>query len=163
MQTLPSHSFPPDEALLVSIHLEAYRKQFYSMLATLIMVIGISYFLVHFSQYDFSSFTIRRMAVPIMAVLAVLSYGHSFYRKRQLKRLLLLPSFEQKVKAYEQLYRFRLLWFLFSGACCCAVYLLSLHRLFLFFALFDAVMLLMHYPNKAVFRRELQNEDILFY
>jgi len=152
-----------DARPFVSIHLENYRKLYYGVLATLAMIVGSSFFLVRYSPYNFSSFTIQRLAVPIMAVLAGLSFAHSYYRKRQLKQIQLLNSFELKLPAYEQLYRFRLLWFLFSGACCSAVYLLSLHRLFLFFALFDAIMLAMHYPNKEVIRKELQNQDILFY
>jgi|GEM_PF-835698 len=152
-----------DEAAFISINLETYKRQFFQLVSIVVVLIVMSYIIVNISRYDLSLFIIRRMAVPIMAVLAVLAFVHSFYRKRQLQRLDKMNSFDQKVQAYEKIYKFRLQWFVFSAGICCGLYVLSLHRLFLFFALFDLLLLIGNYPNKTIFKKELNHEDIIFY
>ena len=147
----------------LSINLADYKKLFNGAIIPLGMAIVACFLLVKVSSLDFSALVIQRLALPIMAGLAILSFVHSALQKHKLKKVQAIGDFDEKAEAYQRVYRFRLLWFVISGLTCCFLFLFSRHNLFLYFALFDTLLLWSNYPNQQIFKRELENEDIIFY
>jgi hypothetical protein len=162
MNHYPENTTPAGDRLL-SIPLSTYRNQFKQILIPQLLLVLVSYLLVQVSPYDFSLFAIQRLSTPIMAVLVILSFMHSSYQRRRLAKLYSVESFEDRARQHQRIYQFRLFWFLFSAFTSCCLFVLAQHRLFFYFALFDTLLLVMNYPNKQVFRRELQEEEIIFY
>jgi hypothetical protein len=154
---------PQEENSFLSINLGTYRKLFYQAMIPLATAIIISLLIVTLSPFDFSFITIKRIALPVMAILAVLAFVHSGFQKKKMKRLNNYSNFDQKAEAYQKIYRLRLFWFLISGFTCCFIYLFSLHKIFILFAIFDALLLISNFPNKKIFERELNNDEIIFY
>jgi hypothetical protein len=147
----------------ITINLKDFKNHFYQVLIPLLSVIAICFIIVRFTSINLSVLFIRRYALPIMAVLAVTAFVHSAYQQKKLKMLRSLENFEQKAETYKKVYRLRLNWYMISGFTCCFVYLFSAENLFLFFAIFDALLLFQNFPNKRTFQRDLQAEDIIFY
>jgi hypothetical protein len=148
---------------LISINLKDFRNHFYQVLIPLLCVIAITYVIVRFAAVNLSVLFIQRYAFPIMAVLALMAFVHSAIQRKKLNRLETIQDFDEKAEAYKKVYRLRLNWYMISGFTCCFVFLFSARNLFLYFALFDALLLLQNYPNKRIFQRDLQVEDIIFY
>jgi hypothetical protein len=94
------------------------------------------------------------------------TFGVSFLlsgrQKARLKTIQSLPSFDDQVAQYQKLYDQRLLTTALIGVAASVCYALTAKRIFLIFAIFDFVILLIMYPNKTVFRRELNNPEITF-
>ena len=147
----------------ITINLKDFKNHFYQVLIPLLSVIAICYIVVRFTAVNLSVLFIQRYAFPIMAVLAILAFVHSAIQKKRLKALEAIEDFEQKAETYKKVYRLRLNWYMISGFTCCFVYLFSARNLFLYFALFDALLLFQNFPNKRIFQRDLQVEDVIFY
>ncbi|NII24447.1 hypothetical protein HB364_05125 [Pseudoflavitalea sp. X16] len=94
------------------------------------------------------------------------TFGVSFLlsgrQKARLKIIQSLPSFDEQVAQYQKLYDQRLLTTALIGVAASVCYALTARRIFLIFAIFDLVILLIMYPNKTIFRRELNNPEITF-
>ena len=148
---------------LITINLKDFKNHFYQVLIPLLSVIAISYIVVRFTSVNLSVLFIQRYAFPIMALLAIMAFVHSSIQKKRLKALEAIEDFDQKAETYKKVYRLRLNWYMISGFTCCFVYLFSARNLFLYFALFDALLLFQNSPNKRIFQRDLQVEDVIFY
>lgn len=94
------------------------------------------------------------------------TFGLSFFlsgrQKARLKTIQSLPSFDDQVVQYQKLYNQRLQTTALIGVAASICYALTARRIFLIFAIFDLVILLIMHPNKTVFRRELNNPEITF-
>lgn len=147
---------------ITTINLQQYKRLFMQVLIPVVAAIAAS-ILVQRESFTFSLFVIQTLAIPIMGVLAVLAFVHAYYQRKRLQKINGMEDFEEKGAAYQRLYTFRVLWYLFSSYTSCLLYVLAMHKLFLLFALFDLLQLIFNYPNRNIFKRELQNEDIIFY
>lgn len=82
--------------------------------------------------------------------------------KEQLKSIHGLTSFEEQVAQYKKIYDQRLVVNVIIGITASILYVFTARKIFILFALFDLVVLLVMFPNKNVFRRELNNNEITF-
>lgn len=82
--------------------------------------------------------------------------------KEKLKTIHSLTAFDDQVVQYKKIYDQRLMVNALIGVLACILYALTARRIFIIFAIFDLVVLLIMYPNKNVFRRELNNQEITF-
>jgi hypothetical protein len=82
--------------------------------------------------------------------------------KEKLKSIHALTSFDEQVTQYKKIYDQRLVVNVIIGVTACIFFALTARRIFILFALFDLVVLLALFPNKNVFRRELNNNEITF-
>ena len=96
-------------------------------------------------------------------VLLVAAVLLTFYTMNQLRMLAGLEDFNNRVTEHVKIYKVRLLLFLITCLLSCILYILTIHTVFLYFALFDVVVLLPLYPNKYVLKKELMNDDIVFH
>ena len=147
----------------ITIQLKDFKDHYYQVLIPLLSVIAICFILVRFTSLHLSVIFIQQYALPIMALLAIMAFIHSALMKNKLKALESIKDFEQKAETYKKVYRMRLNWYMISGFTCCFVYIFSGSQLFLFFALFDALLLFQNFPNKKIFQKELQVDDVIFY
>jgi hypothetical protein len=103
----------------------------------------------------------KKLTLPILPVMAALAMVHSYYQKKKLAALRVINNFDERVEAHQKFYKFRLLWFLFSCLVCCVLSLLTGRNLFLYFAIFDIVAALPFFPALLLFKRELNNDQIM--
>jgi hypothetical protein len=68
-----------------------------------------------------------------------------------------------RIARHRRIYSIRMLWHVASCLVSCILYVVTSRNMFLYFALFDFVVSLAFFPNKKIFMKELNNEDILFY
>ncbi len=104
-----------------------------------------------------------KLTLPILSVMVVLSVWHSKYQRKQLLALIIIDEFDARVQEYEKLYTFRMLWYLFSCLVSCFLAVLTGRTLFTYYAAFDILVSISYYPKLALFKRELQNDEIMFY
>jgi hypothetical protein len=161
MDHYPENPLP--ENRLLSIAFSAYRTQFKQILIPQLLLVCCSFILVQFSPFDLSVFAIRKLSTPIMALLLVFSLLHSSFQKKSLQKLSLLHNFDDRAREHQRIYQLRLYWFLFSAFTSCCLFIVAHHLLFFYFAIFDTLLLVMNYPNKQVFKKELMEDDIIFY
>lgn len=98
-----------------------------------------------------------------MFVMLLLAVFHSQYQRKQLRRLNAIEDFELRVEAYEKFYRLRMLWFLLSCLVSCFLTIVTGQKLFLYFAVLDILLALPHYPKLSMFKRELNNDEIMLF
>ena len=105
----------------------------------------------------------RRFTWPIMITMLALAFCYSYYRKKQLEKVFDVENFDDQVKAYENVYKLTMRWYLLSCMVSCFLAVLTARNIFLYFAGYDFIMMLPYYPNKLLFRRELRNDEIILH
>lgn len=149
---------------LYTVDIKKYKSGFYTCLITNIVCTGTSFLLAANGFRLVSSFyPDTRLTLSILFVMVVFAFVHSSFTKSRLRKLSLIENFEERVAAYEKLYRLRIIWFLFSSLVSCGLAVFSGRTLFCYYAMFDIVISLGYYPNLTLFKKELNNEDIIFY
>ena len=149
---------------LYTVDIKKYKSVFYICLVTNIVCTAFSFLLAANGFRLLSNFyPDTRLTLSILFMMVVFAFLHSSFTRSRLRKLSLIESFEERVAAYEKLYRLRIIWFLFSGFVSCALAVLSGRTLFCYYAMFDIVISLSYYPNLILFKKELNNEEIIFY
>ncbi len=97
-----------------------------------------------------------------MIVLIGSAVFYSFWQTKQRRELAKIMDFKARVDCYRSIYMSRLYWHMLSGIVASMVYLTTSRRLFLIFAVLDLVTMMLVYPNKLVFKRELMDDEIEF-
>jgi hypothetical protein len=87
---------------------------------------------------------------------------YSFWQQKQRREMVKIMDFQSRVSAYKRIYLSRLYWHMLSGAISSIIYLTTSRRLFLIFAVLDLITMMLVYPNKFVFKRELMDDEIEF-
>ncbi len=150
--------------MVKTVEMNLYRKLYANYLIVICIMIAASYFLVSRGIYvRWGSFqllsTISKLMLFSLIGLAVI-YG--FYLRNQKDKMQGMTDFEKKLSAHRRYFNIRMRWYILSAAVSCVLCLLVANRFFLFFALFELLMLLIVFPNKAFFRKELNDEEIIF-
>ena len=149
---------------IYTVDSKKYKSVFYICLITNIVCTGLSFLLAANGFRLLNHFyPDTRLTLSILFVMVVFAFLHSSFTRSRLRKLLLIEDFDERADAYEKLYRLRVFWFLFSGLVSCGLALLSGRTLFCYYAMFDIVISLNYYPNLALFKKELNNEEIIFY
>jgi len=147
---------------LYTIEIKKYRDIFFQTLVPKLVAVIATAILVNKGVYLLYGFDPgKKLTLPILLVMAVLAGFHSHYQKKKLAAVQLIDNFGERVEAHQKFYKFRLLWFLFSCLIGCMISLLTGRNLFLYFAIFDIVVALPFYPSLLLFKRELNNEQIM--
>lgn len=148
---------------LYTIDVAPFKKQHLTYIAISFIPMVISYVL---ASRGYSMLTDETVNEVIKWVFLAGTFIASFMVTRKHKAQLLaihgLPAFDEQVAQYKKIYDQRLVVNVIIGIAACILYVLTARRIFILFALFDLVVLLVMYPNKNVFRRELNNSEISF-
>ena len=71
-------------------------------------------------------------------------------------------EFDERVGRYKKIYKSRVSWYVLNCFVSCLLYFLTSRNVFLYFGMFDVLRSFLNYPAKAVFKRDLKAEDIIF-
>ncbi|NII25206.1 hypothetical protein HB364_08950 [Pseudoflavitalea sp. X16] len=149
---------------LYTIDVKKYKAYFFQTLITNIVITTGTYILLKNGIYILSGFDPgKKLTSPILFAMIILAVVHGQHQKKQVKKLEGISNFEDRVTAYEKIYKSRLLWFFFACFISCFLAILTGRYLFFYYAIFDIVFSLLCYPNLLLFKRELKNEEIIFY
>lgn len=145
------------------IDVAPFKKQHLTYIAVSFIPMVISYV---FASRGYSMIADPAVNETIKWLFLGLTFGISFMLTRRqrtkLKTIQSLPDFNEQVAQYKTIYDQRLIANALIGVAASICYALTARRIFILFAILDLVVLLIMYPNKNVFRRELNNQEITF-
>jgi len=87
---------------------------------------------------------------------------YGYYLRKLRIRLLTILEFEKKMAFHRKYFLIKMWWNLLSGIVSCSLYLLTARKFFFWFVLFDLFTLLLSSPRAAFFKRELNDDEIVF-
>jgi hypothetical protein len=151
------------EPLVKTVDMKMYRKTHLNFLSVMCLMAVASFLLVRNSidiNWNIAVSTITTDALLIGIIgLAIL---YSFYIRKQKEKMQRIENFEEKLAFHRRYYKIRLWWLLLSGATSCLLYVLTAYKFFFWFVLFDFLSLLLAFPGKFFFKRELNDDEIIF-
>ncbi|MET0394415.1 MAG: hypothetical protein ABW019_14810 [Chitinophagaceae bacterium] len=149
--------------MVKTVSLKPYKKQYLNVLvvtatgAAATLLLGLNGL---FLQWDAAaSELVKQVFLFGMIGLALL---FTFYMHKQKEKLYAIAGFDEKMAFYEKFYAKRMWWYVLSCAVSCFLYLLTAKAFFLYFAFAELVMLLIVFPNQAFFKKELNDDGIIF-
>ncbi len=149
---------------LYTIDARKYKALFFQVLLSNIVATTGTYILLKNDIYILAGFDPgKKLTLPILLGMVLLTILLAQHQRKQLKKIDEIDSFEDKVTAYEKIYRSRVLLSLFACFVSCFLALLTGRFNFFYYAIFDIVASLPSYPNLFLFKRELKNNEIIFY
>ena len=145
------------------IDLSFYKSRFKLFFSITSAVLVISYLLVYFNYGLMKNQTYAEQVKNLFMILLIGSaVFYSFWQQKQRREMLKIMDFQSRVSAYKRIYLSRLYWHMLSGVVSSIMYLTTSRRLFLIFAVLDLITMMLVYPNKFVFKRELMDDEIEF-
>lgn len=149
---------------LYTIDARKYKAIFFQTLASKALFIIGTFVLLKAGIYILDGFDPgKKLTMPILIAMIVLSIVHQQYQARRLVKLQAISEFDLREQEYEKFYKFRLVWYFFSCLISCVLAVLTGRFLFLYFAIFDLVISLPFYPSLFLFKKELKNEEVLLH
>ena len=146
---------------LYSIPTKSYKNIFFSVLSANIAAIIISYLLVTQVLTVIPLRVERSVTTPILLIMVAVAFIHSGQLRKKLNKLHEIEDFEEKLKAYEKIYKFRMMWHLGSVLVTCLIFVLTSRYYFFYWVIFDLLVSLPGYPSRELFKRELKNEEVI--
>ncbi len=145
------------------VDMKVYKKIYLNFLTVMTMMAVACFLLVRngiFINWNIGNpETITNILLFGMVGLALL---YSFYLRSLKEKMQRLTNFEEKLAFHRRYFKTRMWWNILSGAISCFLYLLTAHRFFFWFVLFDFLSLLIIFPNKFFFKKELNDDEIIF-
>lgn len=145
------------------IELKVYRKKYYIYAFISALAVAFCYILVSSGVYvrwdPADSILIKN--IFLYGTIGI-AFGWTFYLRKEKEKMLQYEDFDAKKSFHEKLYTKRIMWYLFSCSITAVLYVIAAHTFFLYFALIDLVIMLLQFPNKTVFSREFNDDDIVF-
>jgi hypothetical protein len=126
------------------------------------MVIG-SWLLIKTGMFIPASASIKNSFKDVIMIgLIGAAALHTIYTNSQRKKLLTIENIEEKLAFHRKIFKMRIMWNVVACALSCFLFLLIGRNIFLYFALYDLFMLLILFPNKTFFKKELNDQEIVF-
>jgi hypothetical protein len=148
---------------LYTIDVAPFKKQHLTYIAISFIPMVISYVLASRGYSMINDPVVNEVIKWVfLAATFISSFIVTRNHKEKLKSIHGLESFGEQVAQYKKIYDQRLVVNVIIGLTACIFYVLTARKIFILFALFDLVVLLVMFPNKNVFRRELNNNEITF-
>lgn len=145
-----------------SIDGKRFHSIFFSIQIVNVFAIFATFLIINNGVRLFPALIIGKGFVGIaLSVMVGLALIHTLYGKRKLRKIDEIEEFEKKVDEYENLYKYRMFWFLFSCLIACILGILSGRVIFFYFGIVDVIIAMPYYPTLLLFRKELKNEDIV--
>jgi hypothetical protein len=149
---------------LYTINVKRYKAFYHQALIGNILLVGGLFILQRggFSlMQDIKS--ARLITMPMLGLMIIMVFVYTRYVRKQLNKLPAIADFDERVREHEKIYKIRLLWHFLSCLVSCFLGVLTGREIFFYFSLIDTVGMLPLFPNLAVFKAELKNDDIIFY
>lgn len=146
-----------------SIDIAPFKKQHITGIALSFVPLVIAYVLANKGYSILKDPTVNEVIKwAFLAATLVVSFLTTRQHKEKLKGIHTLPSFEAQVAAYKKLYDQRVMVNVVIGIAAAVFFALTARRIYFIFGMLDLIVLIILYPNKNIFRRELNNEAIDF-
>jgi 4-amino-4-deoxy-L-arabinose transferase-like glycosyltransferase len=144
------------------IDLTPFRRTFWNFFAfTVIMAAGtILAGLAGFRLIADVLFQSRIRSGLLYAIIIITALA-TIFLSREKTRMIRQENFDEKVISYLRYYRLKASWGLISVFISCIFYLLAATNFFLYYILFELLMLLIFYPTGSLLKRELKDEELL--
>jgi hypothetical protein len=148
---------------ILTFNLKPFKNLFYAALAVSVLatlaayVAGANVFSIILLRADNLSET--RGLLLLLVVAAILQTA---YQKKLQKKLRSMKDLEVQATLYLKIYKLRLYWKCSSCLVSCFIHLLTGRNIFLYFAVFDVATTWTYFPNKALIKKEINTEDVLF-
>ena len=147
-----------------SIEVKEFKNIFFTSLAVMILFIIGSYLWVNSGFVALSFFDpLRGFSSTILIGMMVLTIIYSSYRRKRLNAINAIDDFSVKVKEYVKVYRLHNAWYVLSCFISCFLFVLTSRNFFFYFACIQMLIMLPVYPSRALFKRELKEEDVVVY
>jgi NADH:ubiquinone oxidoreductase subunit K len=150
-------------SLVKTVDMKVYRKIHLNFLTIMCLMAVASFILVQNGFYINWNFEGSTITVDILLIAMIgLAILFSLYSRRQKIKMQAIADFEEKLSFHRRYFWIRMWWLLLSGATSCFLFVLTSYRFFFWFVLFDFLSLLLAFPNKLLFKRELNEDEIIF-
>ena len=151
------------ESMVKIVDMKVYRKIYLNFLTVMTVMAVACFLLVRNGFYirwnQLNSGTMTDILLWGVVGIAVL---YSFYLRQLKGKMQRIIDFDKKLAFHRRYFRTRMWWNIVSGATSCFLYLLTANRFFFWFVLFDFLSLLIVFPNKFFFKKELNDDEIIF-
>ena len=149
---------------LYSIDSKKFKSIFYQIQISNIIALIVTFILLKQGVYLLAGFDPgKKLTIPILGLMVVLAFVFATNQRKQLSRIVSIEDFDTRVAEYEKFYKFRMLWYLVSCFVSCGLVLLTGRYVFLIYGVFDILVALPFYPSLLMFKKELQNEEIILH
>jgi hypothetical protein len=143
------------------LDLKPYRKIHTPLTSILAVIVAITILFVKLVDgFSFFIFFMRQISGYVMAAAIGLTFVSAFKQSSMQKKVRASESFDEKAELHFQLYRFSIIWSFVSGILSSIMFICTERNWWLFFCVFDVLMLLTQKPRSKRFSIELQTEQI---
>lgn len=147
--------------MVKTVSLKMYKTYFLTLLFSACAATLLSYIFVAaglFIQLPLDEGRLYKN-ISLVAIITA-SFAYSYYLKKQREKLNTIEDYDLKIGIHLILYRKRILWGFLNCLLACILFAVIGYKIFFYFSLIDIVMLLPQFPNKAVFSKELNDDEI---
>ena len=106
---------------------------------------------------------LRSFSSPILIGMMVLAIFYGSYRRKRMNAINAENDFSVKVKEYVKIYKLHNAWFVLSCFISCLLFVVTSRYFFFYFSCIQMLITLPGYPSRALFKRELKNEEVVVY
>ena len=149
---------------LKAMDIAPYKKAYTGVLIICILSVAVSFFIVRQGYAILANVpgtkTLKDIIMYSMIGAAAI---FSFYQQKQKQRLLSFTDFDEKLAFYQKIFHSRLWWYALSCIVSAFLLFLTARKFFLYLAIFDLVVMLLAFPNKTLFKKELNEEDLIIH
>jgi glucan phosphoethanolaminetransferase (alkaline phosphatase superfamily) len=149
--------------MVKTVALKSYRPYFFTFLFAACATTLCSYLAVtagFFIEWEPGQSRLLKN-IFVVAIIAS-SFGYSYYLRKQREHLQNIEDFDAKLDFHTTVYRKRILWGFLNCLLACILYPVVAYSTFLYFAVFDIILMLTQFPNRVVFSKELNDDEIEF-
>ena len=149
--------------IVKTIEVKEYKKIYINFLTLMCIMIAGTFFMlktgVFVKRPPEESIQLRRILVIGLVLTSII---YSYYQKVQKDKLRAFIEFEDKKLFHLKYYKIRILWFVLSCLASCILFLVVANWFFFYFALFELLLMFITFPNRYFFKREMNEDDIVF-
>jgi hypothetical protein len=149
---------------IYSIEVREFKGIFYTSLSMMALFIVGSFLWVSSGFVTFSIFSLLRILSSwILIGMMLLTIVYGSYRRKRMNAINTEDDFSVKVKEYVKIYKLHNAWFVLSCFVSCFLFVVTSRNFFFYFACVQLLITLAAYPSRALFKRELKNEEVVVY
>ena len=149
---------------IYSVEVKEFKSIFYTSLGVMAFFILGSYLWVFNGFIRLSIFgPLRSFSSPILIGMMVVAIFYSSYRRKRMNAINAEDDFSIKVKEYVKIYKLHSAWFVLSCFISCLLFVVTARNFFFYFSCVQLLITLATYPSRALFKRELKNEEVVVY
>ena len=149
---------------LYSVNTKYFKRTFVLVAIGSVLAILASYFIGKSGLFFAPVIGIsRKITFPLLLIMFILAMWYGRSLRKRLNAMWAIEDFDLKVQEYEKIYRARLQWNLIACLILCLLFILTARIFFFYFSILQFLLILPFFPNAALFKRELKNDEIILY